>query len=247
MKKPGQPALAKKHIPKKFRTHRAFCAPIVLMILLNCSPKEFRSASIQPFASDKFLSLTFNHFEGGVLFGDVELGMDVLWEASFKDGRTYKENVGYFVSEGLLILPNKNNTAESAQLDALPNHVVGKKLYVLFGDTYLEVLGIIHSHPDVHSLRMPTPRNDYPFSYLGIHNYVMGFLDLLDAYKDPGGNEVFDVLGPRKSYARIPFTSPKTNPTNNTLAIGNADPQSYSDDSAIQGNDLPAISPYRKE
>jgi hypothetical protein len=247
MKKSGQPIFANQLTAKKFCLYRSFTAPLTLLLLLNCSPKEFRPRSIQPLVKDKFLSLTFNHFEGGVLFGDVELGMDVLWKASFKDGRTYKENLGFFVSEGLLILPNKNNTAESAQLDALPNYVAGKKLFVLFGDTYLEVLGIIHSHPDVYSLRMPTPRNDYPFSYLGIHNYVMGFLDLLDAYKDPAGNEVFDVLGPRNSYSRIPFAGPKSIPANNSLAIGNADHQGYSDDSTIQGDNLPAISPSRED
>jgi len=245
MKKSGQPTFPYTET-EKFYQQQSFTAPFIFLILFNCSPKEFRSGSIQSLDRDKFLSLTFNHFEGGVLFGDVELGLDVLWKASFKDGRTYKENLGYFVSEGLLILPNKNNTAERAQLNALPNRVVDNKLYVLFDDRYLEVLGIIHSHPDVFSLRMPTPRNDYPFSYLGIHNYVMGFLDLLDAYKDHGGNEVFDVLGPRNSYYRIPFAGPKTAPANNALAIGNPGQRS-ADDNTIPSDNRPTTSFYNKD
>ena len=47
------------------------------------------------------------------------------------------------------------------------------KFYVKFAGTFIEVLGIIHTHPDVHSRPEPSPQNDYQYGNLGIHNYVM--------------------------------------------------------------------------
>src|SRR5687767_11204204 len=69
---------------------------------------------------DEFLSLSYNHFEGGVFFSDVEFGLNVLWKASFKKNNAYKENLGFFVPGGLLILPNMENTYNRAKLSALP-------------------------------------------------------------------------------------------------------------------------------
>lgn len=143
----------------------------VVITHVACSKKDFISSDTSH--EERFPSASFNHFEGGVLFTDVELGLEVLWQASFKDGNAYKENLGFFVHGGLLILPNKYNTCGTARLSALPTKTDGGKLYVRFAGNDIKVFGMIHTHPDVHTRREPTPRNDYQYCYLGIHNYVM--------------------------------------------------------------------------
>jgi hypothetical protein len=86
-----------------------------------------------------------------------------------------------------LILPNKNNTFKSSKLGALPTLTDSGKFYVKFGRAFIEVLGIIHTHPDVHSRPQPVPKNDYQYCNLGIHNYVMDHVNLFDAIRTPEG------------------------------------------------------------
>ncbi len=133
----------------------------------------------------------YRHFAGGVLFDSVRYGLDVLWMASFKGLRPYKETLGFFITDGLLIVPNQANTRRSAKLAALPLKVTANRLFVLFGGRYHEVFGIIHTHPDCFSLPGPAPRNDFQFCYLGIHNYVMNHKAVFDAYHDVNGRETF--------------------------------------------------------
>lgn len=154
---------------------------------------------------DRFLSSTFNHFEGGVLFSNVEEGLEILWQASFREKNLYKENLAFFVPGGLLILPNKNNTQRTSLLDALPVTADERNLFVQFGGKSLQVLGMIHTHPDIHCQHQPTPRNDYQYCYLGIHSYVMDHLNLFDAFKDVAGREVYIRLGPRNAFHRLPL------------------------------------------
>jgi hypothetical protein len=182
-----------------------FCITLLSFVtaLTSCSEKELMCNSSA--GRQQFVSAEYNHFEGGVLFNDVAFGLDVLWEASFQYGRTYKENLGFFVAEGLLVCPNKNNTFDHASMNAFRLKVVEGKLFVNVDNKDLQVLGIIHTHPDAFCLRMPAPRNDYQFGFLGIHNYVMGHLDLFDAHKDRGGNEVYERLGSRTAYEKIPY------------------------------------------
>lgn len=90
-------------------------------------------------------------------------------------------------------------------LSALQLSIDGRKLYVKFEGNFVEVLGIIHTHPDIHCLPQPSPRNDYQYAFLGIHNYVMDHHNLFDGFKDTKGNEVFTRLGPRTAYHMIPF------------------------------------------
>ena len=175
--------------------------------LVSCSEKEILRRPIG--ISQGFLSGEYNHFEGGVLFTDVAVGLDVLWEASFQHGRAYKENLGFFIPGGLVIAPNKNNSIHRAKLNSFFLKVIDGKLYINVNDQDLQVLGIIHTHPDERSLRMPTPRNDYQYAFMGIHNYVMAHRDLFDAYKKPNGNEVYKRLGPRSAYGKLPFTDLK--------------------------------------
>jgi hypothetical protein len=157
---------------------------------------------------DEFLSASYCHFEGGVFFSDIEFGLDVLWRASFKGKNPYKENLGLFVPDGLLILPNIENMYNRSRISALPTQLKEGKLFVLYKTTLLEVLGIIHTHPDPYSIPMPAPKNDYQYCYLGIHNYVMDQNNLFDAYKDSWGRECYRRLGHRSDYHRIPFVSP---------------------------------------
>ena len=178
---------------------------MVLFTHVACSKKDFLSAEVKGQQEDRFPSASYNHFEGGVLFTDVEAGLEILWKASFKDGNAYKENLGFFVNDGLLILPNKNNTYKSSKLGALPTLTDSGKFYVKFAGTFIEVLGIIHTHPDVYSRPEPSPQNDYQYSNLGIHNYVMDHINLFDAYKNVKGYEVYKRLGPRHAYDKIPL------------------------------------------
>jgi len=174
----------------------------ILSILAGCSSNDLLTQKREH--RDRFVSASFNHFEDGILFTDIELGLTILWQASFKNGATYKENLGFFVTGGLLILPNKLNTYKSARLNALPNRIEDNKLYVLFDGNYLQIRAIIHTHPDNYSLHEPAPRYDYQYGYLGIHNYVIDHVYLLDAYKDEKGNEIFQRLGRRNAYHKIP-------------------------------------------
>jgi hypothetical protein len=157
---------------------------------------------------DEFLSASYCHFEGGVFFSDIEFGLDVLWNASFKNKNPYKENLGLFVPGGLLILPNIESTVNRSRISALPTQLKEGKLFVLYKSILLEVLGIIHTHPDSYSIPMPAPKNDYQYCYLGIHNYVMDQNNLFDAYKDSWGRERYRRLGIRRDYHRIPFVNP---------------------------------------
>ncbi len=186
------------------RPNRSILVLILLVHILGCSDKTLLKVTQE---SDKreFLSEGYNHFEGGVLFTDTEEGLSVLWRSSFKYGRVYKENLGFFLEAGLLILPNYRNTQNSSAYNVMHIFSQDNKLFVAFHGTYLEVLGIIHSHPDRSGIQTPTPGRDYPFGYLGIHNYVMSKYDLFDAYKDCKGIESFKRLGPRNSYANIPL------------------------------------------
>jgi hypothetical protein len=168
---------------------------------------------------DEFPSAAYNHFEGGVLFSDVAFGLNVLWKASFKNGCAYKENLAFFVPGGLLISPNKENTLNSAKLSALSKQVIEKKLFVLYDTILLEVLAIIHTHPDPYSKPIPAPRNDYQYCYLGIHNYIMDHHNLFDAYKDAKGRETYKRLGSRIDYHRFPLYRSESMFVNSTELI----------------------------
>jgi hypothetical protein len=180
---------------------------IFVLALAGCSPKEQGIRSVPK--RKQFVSEAYHHFEGGLLFRNVAEGLDVLWEASFRYGHVFKENVGFFVRDGLIIAPNRNNTRTLAKLSAFPLLLNSGKLFILVQDRKWEVLAIIHTHPDAFSLPMPSPRFDYQFGYLGLHNYVMARSDLFDAYKDRKGNEWYDRLGARADYGKIPLLRSK--------------------------------------
>ena len=180
--------------------------PALIILAASCAQKSLVPADASKKESIS-LSEKYNHFKDGVLFADVDFGLHVLWESSFSKGRVYKENLGFFVEQGLLILPNKDNTRNSSSISALSTFLFEKKLFVEFRGEYLEVLGIIHSHPNPCGIQEPTPVSDFQYSYLGIHNYIIGRSDIYDAYKNGKGVEVVEWLGTRNSYSVIPFTN----------------------------------------
>ena len=195
-------------------------APLLLTvaILSACSEEIFHSATHE---CDKLVSARYDHFNEGVMFHSLEDGLDVLWKASFHGQVPYKENAGFLVAEGLIILPNRNNTLQSASISALPIKVLDNKLYVQYKGNLLEVYGIIHTHIDPHSAATPAPRNDYQYGYLGLHNYVLSFTAIYDAYKNCAGEELFTNLGARKDYkpfALLLFQNAKANPRIVSLA-----------------------------
>lgn len=180
---------------------------VLLVTITACSNNTIKQ-NADSRQKEIFLSEQYEHFNNGVLFPDVEMGLNVLWEASFMAGRAYKENLGFFVPGGLLILPNKDNTIHSSRLSALPVFSRDGKLFVEHQGFHLEVYGIIHTHPDEWGISGPTPTSDFQFSYLGIHNYILCHYDLLDAYRDVKGNETYVRLGARNAYSKIPTGSP---------------------------------------
>ena len=207
--------------PAKLKSASTRLAIVLLPIvtnLISCSEKELVRRPVG--LPQGFVSSFYHHFEGGVLFTDIAFGLDVLWEASFQDGKVYKENLGFFVPGGLVISPNKNNANDHARMNAFYLKVVDGKLYINIDNSDLQVLGIIHTHPDAQSLRMPTPRNDYQDAFIGIHNYVMGHRDLFDAYKIANGSEVYRRLGPRSAYDKLPFYDLKATITANAEIHG---------------------------
>ncbi len=137
------------------------------------------------------------------MFSDVEYGLNTLWNASFNsNGTVYKENLGYFTPDGLLILPNKHNTTHSSR-HALPTAPRDGKQFVLWNGKYVEILGIIHTHPNRSGKQDHSPGVDFQMGFSGIHNYVMSHGSLYDGYLK-GGREVIDRLGPRNAYNRLP-------------------------------------------
>lgn len=159
----------------------------------------------------EYHSSDFENFANGVLFNDIEFGLNVLWSASFINGRVYKENLGFIVPNGLLIIPNKYNTQYSSKMNSLPLIIQEGKLLVEFQYTFVEVLGIIHTHPNEWGVQSPTPTSDYQYSYLGIHNYILSERYLFDAYKDNKGRETFDQIDAMSASTKILATLGNSN------------------------------------
>ncbi len=189
-----------------FRLSVASVLTIVILLtgIISCSKKTITTTG-RYLKDQLFWSEYYNHFEEGVLFTDIEQGLSVLWKASFKNGQVYKENLGLIVSGGVLILPNKNNTANSSRF-SVSLFVKENKLYVECRDITFQVMGIVHTHPDGLSFIEPTSKKDYQFAYLGIHNYIISNNLLFDAYYNERGNETFERIRKTHNYQGIPQT-----------------------------------------
>jgi len=183
-----------------------FSTVVMISFAASCSQKLVAPSDSFGQEGD-FLSQDYSHFEGGVLFSDVEYGLKVLWQASFRNRKVYKENIGFFVEGGVLILPNKDNTQTASTISALPIVPANNKIYVEYYGQQMEVLGIVHTHPNPCGSQAPTSGSDFQFAYLGIHNYVIAVGDVYDAYKDRKGRETFERIGSRNELATIPFTN----------------------------------------
>jgi hypothetical protein len=183
-----------------------FSTVVMISFAASCSQKLV-APSDSVGQEDAFMSQEYGHFEGGVLFSDVEHGLHVLWHASFRNRKVYKENIGFFVEGGILILPNKDNTQTASRINALPIVPSNNKIYVEFNGQYMEILGIVHTHPNPYGSQVPTSGSDFQFTYLGIHSYVIAVGDVYDAFRDRKGQETFERIGSRNSLATIPFTN----------------------------------------
>jgi hypothetical protein len=177
-------------------------ASVVLMTLLiictSCSIKI-----LKPGEKHNAVSESFGHFEGGVLFTDVVSGLDIMWDASVQQNGPYKENLAYIVAEGLLVAPNTANTTNTSLINALPLCTINNELFVFHNGRNLKVLAIIHTHPA--GIPEHTPRSDFQYCYLGIHNFVMSRFDLYEGYKTQNGNEISVRVGQRRSYEKLPI------------------------------------------
>jgi hypothetical protein len=175
----------KKLLLSKKKIFAVCCIWIEVLLSMRCA-EEVESIIIR----SEFISEKYNHFEGGILFTDISMGLEILWRASFMNGKVYKENLGFVVAEGIIIAPNPGNTTHSAKINSMSISLIHGKLVVDFRNQYREVLAIIHTHPNKNGIQAPSPVFDYQFCYLGLHNYIITERHVFDAYKSPSGNEL---------------------------------------------------------
>jgi hypothetical protein len=178
-----------------------FALCIISLSMTNCAEKLFTIDAGITKKEAQFLSGAYNHFKEGLIVHDIDEGVDLLWRASFKNGTVYKENLGFLIHEGLLIAPNEMNTRSTSRLGIYNQIIEDGKLFVLYKGHQYQVLAILHTHPGGNAI--PSPRYDFQYSYLGIHNFVISQNHIYDAFKDKRGNEVFRSIGDRTSTQMI--------------------------------------------
>jgi len=132
-------------------------------------------------------------FSEGVLYKikDIGRGLKDIWEASkYVKGEGYKESFGIFTSEGLLVLPNKENGEDNPVgsfkfLSSIINEMQSK---VIFNGEELEILGIVHTHPDSGGKSEHTPysqsRFEWNWTKSKIGNYVIAIDGIYHAQPD---------------------------------------------------------------
>jgi hypothetical protein len=169
---------------------------ITALCTTNCADHLYENGHTAK-AKDDFVSATYNHFEGGLIVTDIDEGIDLLWRASFKNGWPYKENLGFLIPEGLLIAPNVANSPTHAKLSVYSAILEHGKLMLNYNGRYYQVLAILHTHPS--GISTPTPRKDFQFGFMGIHNFIISRHRIYDAFKNKKGREVFKCIGNRDS------------------------------------------------
>lgn len=100
-----------------------------------------------------------------------------------------------------MIAPNKDNKGDSGH--PLPTTLKDGKEFVLWNQKYVEILGLIHTHPDMNGIQENSPGVDFQLGFAGIHNYVMANFALFDGYLVDGKEKV-DELGRRNAYDKLP-------------------------------------------
>jgi hypothetical protein len=169
--------------------------------MTNCAEKLVNADADITKKKEQFLSSYYNHFKDGLIVKDIAEGVELLWRASFKNGYVYKENLGLLLHEGLLIAPNELNTRNRTRLSIYNKSIKDGKLFVLYNGHQHQVLAILHTHPE--GTPIPSPRHDFQYAYIGIHNFVISQGDIYDAFKDKKGNEVFRRIGDRSATEMI--------------------------------------------
>jgi hypothetical protein len=182
-------------------TMQGIALNLILIVMIlgagGCADKLIDVDATSARQHDEFVSAAYDHFKDGLILTDINEGLDLLWRASFRNGRVYKENLALILPEGVLITPNNANTRNRARLSTYQKIIDGEKLFVIYQGRRYEVLAIIHTHPD--GLPIPAPRFDFQYAFLGIHNFVISRNHIYDAFKDKKGNEIFRRIGDRTS------------------------------------------------
>jgi|GEM_PF-4817881 len=132
-------------------------------------------------------------FRGGVLYeiGDICRGLKDLWKASvYENGGLQRENLALFTSQGLLVLPNEGNDRYGVlgSLRFLGNIISKDHTKVTFAGEEFEILGMIHTHPDLFSTSEHAPYDQKQFEWKWttgeIGNYVIATNGIYQAQPD---------------------------------------------------------------
>ena len=161
-------------------------------------------AGLRYYASNNSSNKGKNQFDGGVLFHEVNFGLNVMWKESFNsDGSVDKENAAFLIPDGLLVLPNSENTQRSSKISILPlvsrtDASGNRNLFVKFGPDFHQILGVIHTHPNGNPY--PTPKVDFQLvKQYGIQSFIMSEPQIREAYIDSRGNEKSRRIGSRNA------------------------------------------------
>jgi hypothetical protein len=175
-----------------------YIVAVLIALFAGCSERllDVDTEKAQQKHKLHFVSARYNHFADGLIIPDINEGADLLWRASFKNGIVYKENLAFLIAEGLLITPNESYSSASANLSVYATIIENGKLMVLYKQRAYAVLGIVHTHPG-YGPPKPTPRYDFQFGYMGVHNFIISRNDIYDAIKDKAGKEMFRRIGAR--------------------------------------------------
>ncbi|GHM98601.1 hypothetical protein WSM22_00910 [Cytophagales bacterium WSM2-2] len=132
-------------------------------------------------------------FHGGVLYKieDIGQGLKDMWKASgcVNEGLC-KENLGLFTSQGLLVLPNKGNSYNHVMgsLKFLGSLINGDHTKVIFQGEEIEILGMVHTHPNFAGIMEHTPYAQVQFEWNWtagkIGNYVLATDGIYQAQLD---------------------------------------------------------------
>lgn len=132
-------------------------------------------------------------FEGAVLYNieDISRGLEDIWRASMRlRNEMPRENLGLFTTKGLLVLPNTGNKQFSVlgSLKFLNININNEHTKVAFKGEELEILGMIHTHPDALGVREHSPfeRTSFEWQWTTgkIGNYVIAIDGIYRAERD---------------------------------------------------------------
>jgi RHS repeat-associated protein len=146
-------------------------------------------------------------FEGGVMYSDVAQGLQDMWSASGVFKGEYRENLAVFTSQGLLVLPNTNNSRNNSKqsLAFFSLRFVDNKPQINWGgkDNWLPVLGVVHTHPDPSGYQKHAEYWESPGDWLwtkgaGLSHFVISTTGIYEGTYD-GSDYISTFVGPRNA------------------------------------------------